>query len=90
MTMDNPDDFRNKRTTTCWAIRSDVGDYEYLNGEANGTTRTKLFRTRSEARAYNNKTYGYMRKPSHRYLRTDPFNWKMPKVVRVRVTIWED
>lgn len=60
------------------------GERRYLEGDpALGYART--FKTREEAREYNEAIYGYIR---HRPdLKAEPFGWHMPRVVRVRVVI---
>lgn len=87
-------EFRNKRTNLCWAVRWESGKEEntsgrteHLIGEANGTTQTDLFRTRAEAREWRDERYGYIRK--RKDLLKAPHFWKIPRVVRVRVSIWE-
>lgn len=68
----------------CWAILW-RGNERHLVGEPNGTTRTKLFRTQSEAKAHIREAFGYIR---HRKdLRVLPHNWRMPLAVRVSVNI---
>ena len=44
-----------------------------------------LFRKRREARAYASKEYGYIK---HRKdLRSEPHGWRLPKPVRVTITV---
>jgi hypothetical protein len=42
-----------------------------------------LFRTRSEARAWIDQTFGYIRK--RKDLRSYPFCWRIPQPIRVKV-----
>lgn len=68
-----------------WAIQ------RCSNGRLDGKTdwimrgRRGIFNTRTEARAYLNKHHGWMRRRLD--LRAKPHGWKMPRVVRVTVTI---
>lgn len=48
---------------------------------------TLLFKTRDVARAWLKKRFGYLK--NREDLKGPPFNWKMPQVVRVEVTIKE-
>jgi hypothetical protein len=41
-----------------------------------------MFRSRSEARKYRDKSYGYIRKRID--LKQEPHGWKLPRVVRIR------
>lgn len=46
-----------------------------------------VFRTRREARQFNTDHYGYIR---HRTdLKAEPHGWKVPQVVKVRVSVEE-
>lgn len=46
-----------------------------------------LFRTRTEARAYRDKHWGYIKtRPD---LKAEPHGWKLPQVVKVHVIIEE-
>jgi hypothetical protein len=47
-----------------------------------------LFKTRREAREYIEDTYGYLRNRPD--LQAEPFGWKMPKPVRVRIGLEGD
>ena len=49
------------------------------------TRQPLLFDTRSEARAFISKEYGYLVERSD--LRAEPHGWKMPQAVRVEVRI---
>jgi hypothetical protein len=44
-----------------------------------------LFSTRKMARALINSHYGYIRRRSD--LRRDPFGWRIPKAVRVKISV---
>ena len=46
-----------------------------------------LFQTRREARAYIEKQYGYIKTRAD--LRRDPYNWRLPKAIRVQVILKE-
>jgi len=46
-----------------------------------------VFRTRDEARKFRSEEYGYIKR--RKDLRDEPYGWKFPKVVRVKVTISE-
>jgi hypothetical protein len=45
-----------------------------------------LFGTRAEARAYIGKVFGHHKRPD---LQREPFGWKMPRAVRVAVSVTE-
>jgi hypothetical protein len=47
-----------------------------------------LFKTRKECRSWIKGTLGYIAK--RKDLRVEPHGWKVPKAVRVRVTISEE
>jgi hypothetical protein len=56
-----------------------------LDGDTQRLMHGVVFNTRREARAYVSQKYGYIR---HRPdLRRDPHGWRMPKVVRVIITM---
>lgn len=66
------------------------GAREYLIGCASVTKQPELsgamsymFRTRAEARAYIEKTWGHIRHRSDLH----ELGWKMPKAVRIKVTV---
>jgi len=44
-----------------------------------------LFRTRQQARDYNNKHNGYIRQRVD--LQTEPHGWKIPKIVKVQMQV---
>ena len=46
-----------------------------------------LFCTRQDARNYRESRYGYFR--DRPYLRDEPYGWRMPKVVRLRISLEE-
>jgi len=83
---------------TAWAIKCaydnlSEGYQEHIecDWKRKEATRTGLpwliFRTRAEARAYREDRYGYLRdRPD---LKLEPFGWKMPKVIKVIVSIKE-
>ena len=78
------------RTHRAWAIlrRSDNlldGYREWLEGEPNGTTHTRLFATRKLAREHIAKEWGFLK--SRPDLQREPHGWRMPRVVAVSVTI---
>lgn len=56
----------------------------FWNGDLYGSLRL-LFKTRSECRAHIEQEFGYIRKRAD--LRGPPFNWRMPKAVRVTVRV---
>ena len=61
------------------------GRREFLIGDVGSIVKTQLFRTFREARAACAKEYGYIKaRPD---LQAEPHGWKMPKVVKVTVTI---
>jgi hypothetical protein len=78
------------RATFAWAIlhRSANlldGDRSWLEGAPNGTTGTRLFATRREARAWCLEQHGWIkRRPD---CRAEPHGMFMPRVVRVRIEI---
>jgi hypothetical protein len=43
-----------------------------------------LFQTCTEARDYAKRKYGYILRPD---LRAEPFGWRLPKAVRVEITV---
>ena len=83
-----------------WAIlfRSESrldGKREYLGGRFDGRVpgapphlagyATMVFQTREDAREHVRKHHGYIaRRPD---LRAEPFGWKVPLIVKVRVTV---
>ena len=70
-----------------WKSRNQLdGLTEYLATEA--VTSLRLFRSRADCRAYIQEMYGYIK--HRRDLRTEPHGWRVPKAVRVRVTISEE
>jgi hypothetical protein len=74
------------RTFNGWALlwRSDSalsGRHEYLMCSRN----TGVFKTRGAARAYAKKKYGYIAERPD--LQQEPHGWKMPRVVKVRMTV---
>jgi hypothetical protein len=46
-----------------------------------------LFLTRQEARAYIAERYGYINNPGRRELRKEPYCWRIPAAVKVRVQL---
>jgi hypothetical protein len=74
----------------CWAVLSRSinrldGDRSYFQGVTDHPTRTLLFETRAEARRCVKERWGYIvRRPD---LRCEPHGWRMPRVVRVAVSI---
>ena len=58
----------------------------HFMGEA-GRGMALLFRTRAQARAYRDKEWGYFRTRTD--LRGAPFHWRLPRVIKVDVTIRE-
>ena len=46
-----------------------------------------LFRTRREARAFQHKQYAYIR--TRRGFKAEPHGWKLPAIIRIRVTLEE-
>ena len=78
------------RATEAWAIlhRSRNlldGDRSWLEGTPNGTTLTRLFATRREARAWCLEQHGWIRRRPD--CRAEPHGMFMPKVVRVSIQI---
>ena len=76
-------------TKTRWAVKwiSDnrlSGHIEHFLHTPEGW---KVFRTRAEARAYRNEHYGYIKNRPD--LRAEPHGWKMPRVVKVVLSIQE-
>lgn len=86
-----------------WAIRWREnsrldGKREWLMGRFNGDANpvparlsgytTMVFATRAEARAYIKDRYGYIARRSD--LRTEPYGWKMPVAVRIKVSVETD
>lgn len=61
------------------------GIREYLLGVTDHPTHTELFESRSEARKYVSDEYGYLKQRPD--LRKEPYGWKMPVVVRVKIDI---
>lgn len=84
-----------KKTYKAWAIRHVNEGRRYFLGRyfdrpapAFEGSETLLFKTRLAARVWLSKRFGYIRK--RKDLRSPPFNWKMPVVVRVIVTVKEE
>ena len=61
------------------------GTLRHFIGSPDAASGTMLFKTRAEARAYIAERWGYIkRRPD---LRAKPFEWRMPRAVRVIVTV---
>ena len=76
--------------TIGWAVlmRSENrldGKREYFLGMTDHPCRHALFNTRSEAREFIEKQFGYQRNRPD--LRAEPHGWKMPLPVKVRVIL---
>ncbi|MGH6822030.1 MAG: hypothetical protein ACREC4_00835 [Methylocella sp.] len=91
-----------KTTQTAWALKwiadNKLDGYrEHLNGRVFlgsaplppecGGYAPMLFQTKREAQELCRKQYGYIAKRND--LRVEPHCWRMPKVIRVNVTIEE-
>jgi len=81
------------KSVRAWAIlcTSDNeldGARTWLDGEANGTTRTRLFPTRDDARKFCGECYGYIAERAD--LQAEPYGWKPSRVVRVKIEITID
>ena len=88
-----------ERKTTGWAIKFDTtnqldGRRVYFWGCASvkrhpavSGYKTMVFRTRQAARDYINERWGYTRNRPD--LRAEPHCWRMPKPVKVTVTVAE-
>ena len=79
---------RLRRSRLAWGIKwvSDPpldGHKEYIIGGAFGEQ--AAFATRREARAYRDKRYGYIRERED--LKRPPHCWKLPQVVRIKMTV---
>lgn len=78
-----------KWTGTVWGIkwvqRNREGDASHLMHTAPGPP--VAFRTRAEARAWVTEYYGYIADRAD--LRAEPHGWRVPRVVRVMVTVEE-
>lgn len=57
---------------------------EYLEGDGE---MTRLFNTRRECQQFIKEHYGYIAR--RKDLRVEPHCWRMPKAVRVKVTVGE-
>lgn len=78
------------RRQKAWAIlmrsRNSIDGYrEYLLGVPDHPTHTKLFESRTAARAFVSDAYGYIKDRPE--LRREPHGWKVPVVVRVVIEI---
>jgi hypothetical protein len=78
------------RTRTLWAIlrRCDNvldGARQWLDGDPDHVTRTKLFETRRAAREHIQLAYGYFAERPDLY--AEPHGWRMPQAVRVVVSV---
>jgi hypothetical protein len=77
---------------TCWAVMFDsthdeIGRMRHLVQGWDGDTPTSspaIFNTRKEAEAHARLYYGYTLEPKNR---KPPLNYRLPKPVRVRVTV---
>lgn len=89
----------HQKITMGWAIRWRTHDWEALLGKyhdynnkfyipdsLNGYT-VMVFPTRQKARDFVKKHFAYIKNRPD--LQTEPHNWKMPKVVKVLVTVQE-
>ena len=72
-----------KCSVGCWALLEPWGDRFCWRGELTPA----LFRTRREALQYARESYGYVK--TRKDLRGPPHNWRLPRAVRVIVTIEE-
>lgn len=61
------------------------GERYWLDGDFNRPTNTRLFATRTDARAFIAERHGYIRDRAD--LRAEPHGWRMPKPVRVTVNV---
>lgn len=69
----------------CRNVNKLDGDCSWLDGTPESPERVALFKTKAVARTEINFRYSYLR---HRPdLRAEPHGWRMPRPVRVRVTI---
>lgn len=74
-----------QHTTRCWAL--------LWHSRQSGALLIRkgylpmLFRTREEAREWRDRHYGYIR--HRRDLRDPPHNWRLPRPVRVTITVEE-
>lgn len=79
-------DTKAKPDRHTWALqfraRNVFGSYEYL---IPSDRRPKLFLTRSDARAYRDEHYGYIRQRPD--LRKEPHGWFLPRPVKVKVEL---
>lgn len=88
------------KVTYGWSLRWRTRDWEALLGKFNGNFHNKhplpdyidgytvmVFPTRQKARDFCKKHFGYIKE--RKDLQEAPHNWKMPKVVKVMVTVQE-
>lgn len=66
-----------------WHAPNDESDGHFL-GDGFGVA---IFATRAQCRAWIEERYGYIKRRAD--LRAAPFFWRMPRAVRVRVTVGE-
>ena len=62
------------------------GERSYFMGEPTRGM-SLLFRTRTQARAYRDEKWGYIK--TRKDLRAEPYGWRLPQVIKVNVTIRE-
>jgi len=83
-------DGRPTHKRTCWAILHHSvnaldGDRSNFAGTTGHPSRTLLFESRDEARKALKARWGYIaQRPD---LRREPHGWRMPRVVRVAVSV---
>lgn len=69
-----------------WSQKNDLdGERSWLVGDSDLITRTELFDTRSQARDFIRLNYGFIR--GRKDLQIEPHGWRMPKPVKVTLTI---
>lgn len=69
-----------------WVAGNRLDGYgEFFIGATNGW---QVFSTRAEARSFRDEKYGYIKdRPD---LKAEPFGWKLPRVVKVIISIREE
>jgi hypothetical protein len=82
----------NERCVSAWAIAHESnnlldGHRQWLEGTPYHASHTLLFGTRAEARTHLEQAHGYLRNRAD--LRKEPFGWRVPKVVKVAVSVKE-
>lgn len=83
----------SSKTWRAWGVQDKHDGRSYLIGSASvasgvnglqGCTHSLMFATRKQCREYISERWGYIR--TRKDLRSPPYNFRMPKVVRIEIS----